>query len=152
MAVCLAEPGVRPLVRPPERTGGRTVLATARAILERGWLQHGWCTDSRPSTLARLVSGPPRSDEVEQACLVGALTVAAHRGGRLVNVERDAMPWIGLVWRCLPGSGERPAPVLRGPRGAALIRDLTTWNDAPQRTRDDVLTLLEAAERRAPAG
>lgn len=147
MAVCLAEPGVRPLVRPRP-----SVLAVARGIVQRGWLQHGWCTDSRPSRLTRLLSGPPRPDEVEQACLVAALTVAAHRGGRLVNVERDAMPWIAHVWRCLPDTGERAAPALRGPGGAALIRELTSWNDASHRTRDEVVALLERAERRVPVG
>jgi hypothetical protein len=148
MTVCLVEPGVRPLHRSSEPS----VLAVAREIVGRGWLQHGWCTDNRPSRLARLLSGPPRPDEVEQACLVAALTVAAHRGGRLVNVERDAMPWIGLVWRSLQGEPHRPAPALRGPRGTALIRDLTAWNDAPHRTRDEVLALLERAERLAPVG
>ncbi|GAA2899888.1 hypothetical protein GCM10010472_67630 [Pseudonocardia halophobica] len=148
MAVCLVEPGVRPLRRTPERS----VLAVARGIVERGWLQHGWCTDNRPSRVARLLAGPPRPDEVEQACLVAALTVAAHRGGRLVNVERDAMPWIAHVWRCLPGAAGRRAPALRGPWGAAVIRDLTAWNDAPHRTRDDVVALLERAERLAPVG
>jgi hypothetical protein len=148
MAVCLVEPEVRPLV-PTLRP---SVPAVARGIIERGWLQHGWCVDSRPSRVARLLSGPPRPDEVEQACLVAALTVAAHRGGRLVKVERDAMPWIGLAWRCLPGTTGRPAPALHGPRGTAVIRDLTEWNDAPHRTRDEVLALLERADRLAPIG
>ncbi|GAA4694364.1 hypothetical protein GCM10023215_34960 [Pseudonocardia yuanmonensis] len=152
MAVCVAEPGVLSPVRIPERAPRPTVLATARAIVEHGWLQHGWCVDNRPSRLASLLAGPPRPDEVEQACLVAAITVAAHRGGRLVNVQRDAMPWIALAWRCLPGAGERPAPALRGPRGTALIRELTVWNDAPHRTRGEVVALLERAERLTPAG
>jgi len=157
MAVCVAEPGVLTPARIPERTPAPAVpapavLATARAIVERGWLQHGWCVDDRPSRLAGLLAGPPRPEEVERACLVAAITVAAHRGGRLVNVERDAMPWIALAWRCLPGAPGRPAPVLRGPRGTALIRELTVWNDAPRRTQGEVVALLERADRLTRVG
>jgi hypothetical protein len=155
MAVCVAEPGVPTPVRIPERTPAPTVpaptvLATARAIVERGWLQHAWCVDDRPSRLAGLLAGPPRPEEVERACLVAAITVAAHHGGRLVNVERDAMPWIALAWRCLPGAGGRPVP--RGPRATALIRELTVWNDAPHRTQGEVVALLDRADRLARVG
>src|SRR5438128_771005 len=73
---------VRPDLERLDRT--RLVLESARVVIERGWLQHGWyVAPQQPRWLgARLLGArSPAIDEIAQACLVAALSVAAHRGG-----------------------------------------------------------------------
>lgn len=122
-----------------------SVLAAAGDILERGWLQHGWYLCDPVPLRRRLVCGPPRPEEVRSACLVAAIAVAAHRGSFLVDVERDALPWIGRVWQVLhPGSPRRLAPRER-------IRDLVAWNDHPRRSQHEVVAAVRAADDSTPA-
>jgi hypothetical protein len=140
-----ATPGA-PAADTPARPGRPDVLATARALIERGWLHHGWCEDGPTGWWDRLRQGPPAPDQVERACLVAAIAVAAHGGGPFLRVERDARPWIDAVWRALR-EPERTRAL--SPAGlAGRIRDLTAWNDAPGRTRGEVLGLLGVAQRR----
>jgi hypothetical protein len=120
------------------------VLAAATDILERGWLQRGWYV-REPAPLRRLLWSSPRPEEVRSACLVAAIAVAAHRGTFLVNIERDALPWIDRVWRILH-DGQSPhglAPEVR-------IRDLITWNDQPGRTQHDAIAAVRAAANSTP--
>lgn len=128
------------LERPPTST--RSVLCTAAEIVEAGWLQRGWYV-REPTPLRRMLrSKPPRPDQVRQSCLVAAIAVAAHRGTFLVNLERDALPFIDQVWRVLhPGQ----IPYRFTPR--QRIRSLVEWNDQPGRTRQDVVAVLRAADR-----
>jgi hypothetical protein len=56
---------------------------------------------------------------------------------------------LGLTWQVLLGVddplGYCPAPALR----VARVRELTAWNDRPQRRAHEVVALLAAADRRA---
>jgi hypothetical protein len=127
------------------------VLETARTLVERGWLQHGWYRihPSPPLPLLarlRLASRTPTVDEVGAACLVAAVALAAHGGGPRPDVVGDAGPSLDVVWRTLQADrsdsgipGRVPPPAVR----AAQMRDLVRWNDAPGRTRHDVLDLLD---------
>jgi len=137
------------------------VLDGARSLIERGWLQHGWYLTNRPrprSLLARLrqVERTPSMDEVRRACLVAAVAVSAHGGGRSDPVT-DAGPALDLVWDALwetrgytgaPAADRVPAPDVR----AARMRELVRWNDSAERTRDDVLDLLDRAISRGIIG
>src|SRR5690348_9583329 len=89
----------RPAV-PTARAFAPPVLAVAGDILERGWLQRGWYV-REPAPLRRVLWSSPRPAEIRSACLVAAIAVAAHRGTFLVDIERDALPWIDRVWRVL---------------------------------------------------
>ena len=118
-----------------------SVLTAAADILERGWLQHGWYLHEPAPLRSRLRSGSARPEQVRQACLVAAIAVAAHRGTFLVNIERDASPWIDRVWRVLHEgqSPHRLAPQQR-------IRDLVAWNDQLGRTQSEVIAAVRAAD------
>lgn len=132
------------------------VLAGARALVARGWLQGGWYVLEARDGRRRVVgtgSLTSRSfGEVVQSCLVGAVVESA----RWHTAEKGAAgPAIDRLWRELGElSGRRPpadpwppTPVVR----AWQVRDLARWNDDPARTRQDVLALLDAALARAAA-
>lgn len=134
----------------PERV--RVVLETARAVVDRGWLQHRWYRTVPRSLRHRLFGPIPTPDMLEGACLVAAVAVAGHRGGGLTHIDRDAGPALDRVWDALQEHHGRPvtrgeavAPVVR----RARMRELARWNDAPGRTRDDVLGLLDRAVSRS---
>ena len=127
------------------------VLETARTLVERGWLQHGWYRAQPPPPLPllarlRLAQRTPAVDEVSAACLVAAVALAAHGGGPRPDVVGDAGPTLDVVWKTMQAgrsgtevSDRVPPPAVR----AARMRDLVRWNDAPGRTRQDVLDLLD---------
>ena len=139
------------------------VLAAARTLIERGWVQNAWfAVRSRPQPGATTVAARVRSsvaypdrDEPLGACLVGAIVHAVrqrHPGDKRAEVD-GVGPVIDVVWDAWqesrglggPGTAGRVAPP--GVR-AARVRDLTRWNDQPDRRRGDVLGLLDLAENR----
>lgn len=91
----------------------RDHLIAARALIERGWCQRNYATDARG----------------------------------LAVEERDpsACAWcvLGAVWATEQASGS--SDVLARLREAAKLRrrQLHDWNDAPGRTRADVLALFD---------
>lgn len=124
------------------------VLARAAAIVGEGWVQGAWFAVATPSgertvtgyDLRRLSSGP-----VTGACLVGAVVQAGGGPGavRSQTVQRT----LDLTWHTLreePGRAVAwsPAPPVR----TMQVLDLTHWNDAPRRTRAEVVGLLTAAQ------
>jgi hypothetical protein len=111
------------------------ILDGARAILvDDGWVQNRWYG-----------TGSPRSG----ACLVGAVVRAARS-----HDETGAGPALDVVWDALQESRGLTGPGIAG-RAAppqvriARVRDLTRWNDRAERTRDDVVGLLDLATSRA---
>jgi hypothetical protein len=149
------------LARRQRYSGACAVLDGARGLIERGWLQHGWYLTNRPrprSLLARLrqVERAPSMDEVRRACLVAAVAVSANGGDRS-NPIAEAGPALDLIWDALwetrgytaaPAADRVPAPDVR----AARMRELVRWNDSAERTRDDVLNLLDRAISRGIIG
>jgi hypothetical protein len=130
----------------------RAVVAEAAGIVEAGWLRHGWFVyvDERgerrvaTSPTARRAQGRP----VVATCLVGAVVQAG--GGPAAARTQTVQRALELVWHTLAGGRDLPvrwcpAPEVR----ASHVHDLARWNDAPSRTRSDVVTLLHAAESRA---
>jgi hypothetical protein len=54
---------------------------------------------------------------------------------------------LDLTWHALREDPARPVRWCPGPRMRMLhVRDLTHWNDAPGRTREDVVNLLRAGQ------
>src|SRR3712207_9538948 len=57
---------------------------------------------------------------------------------------------LDLVWHTLREDPERPVRWCPGPRMRMLgLLELTSWNDAPERTQGQVVELLEAGQRNA---
>ncbi|MDO3699239.1 hypothetical protein Q3H92_16235 [Curtobacterium flaccumfaciens] len=126
------------------------LLSDARAVVERGWVQHAWFAyldehgrERKASSAAAMdVQGRP----LVGACLVGAV-VSAAGGPHAVHAPR-VQHALDVVWHALArDEGEPvlwcPAPDIRMGR----VRDLTSWNDAPTRTGSEVAGLLLTAER-----
>ncbi|MBT2502078.1 hypothetical protein [Curtobacterium sp. ISL-83] len=126
------------------------LLSEARVVIEGGWIQHAWFAyvDDRgrvrkASSAATLdVQGRP----LVGACLVGAVVYAAG-GPHAVHSQRVQRA-LDLVWHALASDEGQPvlwcpAPDIRMGR----VRDLTSWNDAPDRSGREVASLLLTAER-----
>ncbi len=124
------------------------LLARATTIVAEGWVQGAWFAVSTPSG-ERVVTGYDlrllHSGPVTGACLVGAVVQAG--GGPAAVRSQAVQRTLDLTWHTLreePGRGVAwsPAPPVR----TLQVLDLTHWNDAPRRTRDDVVDLLTAAQ------
>ena len=124
------------------------LLTRAAAIVGEGWVQGAWFAVSTPSG-ERAVTGYDlrllRTGPVTGACLVGAVVQAGGGPGavRSQAVQRT----LDLTWHTLredPGRAVAwsPAPPVR----TLQVLDLTHWNDAPRRTRAEVVDLLTAAQ------
>jgi hypothetical protein len=136
------------------------VLAAARSIIEHGWVRDAWFAvrpRSQPvaAPAAVRVSSSLDRDDLVGACLVGAVVHAVrqrHPGDAGAEVD-GVGPVIDVIWDALQESrglgglgvaGRVAAPAVR----AARIRDLTRWNDQRDRSRSDVLGLLDLAASR----
>jgi hypothetical protein len=139
------------------------VLATARSVVEDGWVQDAWFAVRRgsrpaPAPPAAMVSSSlsyPDRDDLAGACLVGAVVHAVrlrHPGDARAEVD-GVGPAIDVLWDALQESrglgsrgvaGRVAPPAVR----AARVRDLTRWNDRRGRSRGDVLDLLDLASSR----
>jgi hypothetical protein len=125
------------------------VLTAARGVVRRGWAQNTWYIMESPAGRRRTVQSvfPSRLDRshVVEACLVGAVMQAAWQ--QSPRPER-AYPAIDALWHTLLSGGDpagaEPVGLLCSPPvRVARVRDLTTWNDRPYRTRQEVLDLLD---------
>jgi hypothetical protein len=139
------------------------VLAAARSVIEHGWVRDAWISvrpRSQPvaAPAAARVSSSLSSldrDDLVGACLVGAVVHAVrqrHPGDARAEVD-GVGPAVDVIWDALqesrglggPGAAGRvAAPAVR----AARIHDLTRWNDQRDRSRSDVLGLLDLAASR----
>ena len=134
------------------------VLEGARTELEAGWVQGGWWTVCSGDGSYRLVCGVPAAAgppaHVGGACLVGALVRAgSHPPGAESDVGRAVDAVYDALWasRGQPGvpppAGQPPALPPAPPPAVRLarVRTLTQWNDTAERTRADVLALVDRA-------
>jgi hypothetical protein len=127
------------------------VLDGARAVIERGWVQDRWLVTPAPAAHRSTAADVP--PDVSGACLVGAVVHAAQRHHATAKAI-SAAPALDVLWDAWQetrGFGGPGVAGLAAPREvrAARVRDLTRWNDQPDRTRDDVLGLLDLATSRA---
>jgi hypothetical protein len=137
------------------------ILVGARSVVGRGWLQGGWYVLEAPDGRRRFVGAGSLTRRsygaVVQACLVGAVVEAANWHSPEQGTAGSALD---ALWRALMDSQGRSLDPGRGvPSPAARrlrVRDLTRWNDHRDRTRDEVLRLLDVtigqimAEKRTP--
>jgi hypothetical protein len=129
----------------------RTLLGQATAIVERGWVQRAWFTVSTPDG-PRVLHGfdlrQASTRPVTRACLVGAVVQAG--GGPAAARSQSVQRALDLTWHTLREDPQRPVRWCPGPYARGMqVLDLTHWNDAPARTRDDVVGLLAAAQETA---
>jgi hypothetical protein len=115
----------------------RALLTQAATVVSSGWVQHGWFSVAGQHGEHYLVSAHAMSvvdhDSISGACLVGAIV---HAGGGPAAVHTQLVQrTLDLGWHTLYEDPQRPvrwcpAPAVR----MAHVRDLTRWNDSPQRT------------------
>jgi hypothetical protein len=131
-----------------ELHGIDAVLAGAARTVDDGWIQHGWFAWDEPTGVRHIVTEHNLRDlsgqHVSAACLVGAIVHAA--GGPVMASTQLVHRTLGLTWHALHRGGDSrvdwtPPPAVR----ASRIRDLTVWNDRPERLRCEVTTLLHDA-------
>lgn len=144
--------------RPPRPALARhaaalSVLEGASAVLHRGWLQHA----AREVRTADGRIRPRGRGDLVRSCLVAAVVEAAHWQDDDPSTAGPALDALWLALHQRPGGeagaaaegavGPVPSPGVRELRA----RDLARWNDAPQRTRAEVLALVDRAAQRVRA-
>ncbi len=125
----------------------RTLLAQAIEIVLGGWVQGAWfAVDIGGRTRAvtapelRLTTDHP----VTGACLVGAVVQAG--GGPAAVRSQPVQRALDLIWHGLREDAGQSVRWCPGPPVRAMhVLDLTHWNDAPDRTRGDVVELLRSS-------
>ena len=132
----------------------RALLEDAVVMVNVGWIQNAWFAvvddqgGQRRLTAREIHLADDRP--VSGACLVGGIVHAA--GGPDAAHSQLVQRTLDLTWHTLyegPAQPVRwcPSPAVR----AAHVRDLTRWNDHPQRTARQVSALLESAVEAADA-
>ena len=131
----------------------RVLLEQATEIVRGGWIQGAWfAVDVGGRT--RAVSAPElrltRDHPVTGACLVGAVVQAG--GGPEAVRSQPVQRALDLVWHSLREDAGQPVRWCPGPPARMMhVLDLTHWNDAPDRTRGDVIGLLRSSASAADA-
>ncbi|HEV7653255.1 MAG TPA: hypothetical protein VGP36_00760 [Mycobacteriales bacterium] len=149
---------VRERLRRPERDaeldrirrleGTTALLERARAMVADGWVQdsfyvvRGRTGETKPVSPFGLLL-LTRSDVVG-ACLVGAVAHASATVDRQDRRSQAALA-VDTLWQALAeDTGAAGPPDTAHPAArAARVRELAHWNDEPQRSREDVLGLLD---------
>jgi hypothetical protein len=127
----------------------RALLAEAAEVVGGGWVQGAWFavatpSGERPVTAyeAHLTAGR----QVTGACLVGAVVHAA--GGPTKVRSQLVQRTLAVAWHTLREEPDRRVRWCPGPEVRTMrVLDLTRWNDAPGRTRGEVVDLLLAARQ-----
>lgn len=125
----------------------RVLLEQASEIIRGGWIQGAWfAVDVGGRT--RTVSAPElrltRDHPVTGACLVGAIVQAG--GGPEAVRSQPVQRALDLAWHSLREDDGQPVRWCPGPPARMMhVLDLTHWNDAPDRTRGDVVGLLQSS-------
>jgi hypothetical protein len=125
----------------------RAMLGHATEIVRGGWIQGAWfAVDVGGRT--RAVTAPEMrlttDNPVTGACLVGAVVQAG--GGPGAVRSQPVQRALDLVWHTLREDSGQSVRWCPGPPVRMIhVLDLTHWNDAPDRTRGDVVQLLESS-------
>lgn len=131
----------------------RTLLEQAVEIVRGGWIQGAWFAvdvDGRTRAVTAPTLHLTTDHPVTGACLVGAVVQAG--GGPDAVRSQPVQRALDLVWHSLrEDAGQRvrwcPGPPVR----MMHVLDLTHWNDAPDRTRGEVVQLLQSSLTTADA-
>ena len=127
------------------------LLERAASVVDAGWVKGAWFTvatasGNRPVTAHDLDLLADRS--VTGVCLVGGVIQAG--GGPATVRSQLVQRTLDLTWHALREDPLQPVRWCPGPRVRTMhVLELTHWNDAPERTRTDVLGLLHRARETA---
>lgn len=129
------------------------LLGQAADVVGEGWVQGAWFSVDAAGGARSLTAydvGLANELPVVGACLVGAVVHAA--GGpdtvRTQLVQRS----LELTRHVLREEPDRPVRWTPGPTLRVMtVLELTHWNDAHERTQDEVVGLLAAAQHSAAA-
>ncbi len=122
------------------------VLAAAAALVERGWVRGAWLRVGTGEDARTVSSGSltvVTDDDVTGACLVGAVV---HGAGLSRVSSQLTGRSLDVVWQSVSGVPVRPGRACAPEVHRARVRDLTRWNDAGSRRRDEVVGALRTAE------
>ena len=129
------------------------LLDRAGDVVRMGWVQGGWFSvqiGDGGRTLTAYDVGMAAGRPVTGACLVGAVVEAA--GGPATVRTQLVQRTLDLLGHALVERPDEPVRWCPGPRVRMMtVLQLTHWNDAPERTRGEVLGLLERGRRTAEA-
>jgi hypothetical protein len=127
----------------------RTLLGQAADVVRAGWVQGAWFTVSTGGGKRAVTAYdlPVVEDSpLAGACLVGAIVQAG--GGPATVRSQLVQRTLDLTRHTLREDADRPVQWCPGPRMRMLgVLELTRWNDAPGRTRAQVVDLIQAAQR-----
>ena len=127
------------------------LLGRAAEVVDAGWVQGAWFTVVAPGGRRPVTAYDVRLAEdleVVDACLVGGILQAA--GGPSTVRSQVVQRSLELTWHVLREQPERPVRWCPGPNLRMMtVLDLTRWNDAPERSQDEVVGLLAAAQHAA---
>ncbi|HEX8078616.1 MAG TPA: hypothetical protein VF557_00250 [Jatrophihabitans sp.] len=133
-----------------ELHSARALVTDAARVVAAGWVQRAWFAYRDEQGRERFVGAHDlhriTGRQPTAACLVGAVVHAA--GGLPAARTERVHRALNLTWQAWSGGsaepiGFWPSPVTR----LARVRDLTAWNDQPQRRAEDVTALLDAASQ-----
>lgn len=125
----------------------RALLEETVVLVNVGWIQNAWLAvldaQGRQHRLTAHDIHLATDRPVSGACLVGGIVFAA--GGPSAATSQLVQRTLDLLWHTLyegPRQPVRwcPSPAVR----AAHVRDLTRWNDHPERTLGQVAGLLHS--------
>jgi len=127
----------------------RDLLEQAADVVGHGWVQGSWFTVATAGG-ERLVTAYNLRRAVDQpvsgACLVGSVVHAA--GGPVTVRSQRVQRTLDVVWHALREDPDQPVRWCPGPsRRMMHVLDLTSWNDSPERTQDEVVDLLLSARQ-----
>ena len=126
------------------------MLSDARSIVDESWVQEAWFRYTAADGSERLAAGGWASrvhpEQITGACLVGAIVLAA--GGPEAAGSDIVRSAVDVAWHVLHRRDDETIDWTPDPTSRLFnVRDLTRWNDAPERSADDVSGLLLTAER-----
>ncbi len=131
----------------------RALLGQATEIVRSGWIQGAWFAvdmDGRTRAVIAPEGRRTTNHPVTGACLVGAVVQAG--GGPAAMRSQPVQRTLDLIWHSLRDDAAQPVRWCPGPPIRAMhVLDLTHWNDAPDRTRGDVVELLLSSVATADA-
>ncbi len=126
----------------------RALLESTTILVNVGWIQNAWFaildTQGRERRLTAHDVHLATDGDVSGVCLVGGIVHAA--GGPATARSQLVQRTLDLTWHAL--HEDQRAPVRWCPTPdirLAHLRDLTRWNDHPQRTARHVSALLDTA-------
>ena len=126
------------------------LLGQAADLVGAGWVQGAWFnvdTAGGPRSLTAYDVGLADELPVIGACLVGAVV---HAAGGPAAVRTQLVQRSLELTRQVLRDPEHPVRWCPGPNLRMMtVLDLTHWNDSPDRTQDEVVGLLVAAQHSA---